>query len=88
MKRQRRVNNFRRSQNRQERAKLQFIKRQLINSKGAICGICGEPIKNMKDCTVDHIIPIAKGGQTTIENCQLAHFDCNQQKGSKIYGRR
>lgn len=60
----------------------QFIKNQLINSKGAVCGICGKPIENMKDCTIDHIIPISKGGQTTLENCQLAHFKCNQDKGN------
>ena len=58
-----------------------FIRRQLINSKGAICGICGEPITNMKDCTIDHIIPISKGGLTTLENCQLAHQRCNLMKG-------
>ena len=66
-----------------ETATRQFIKRQLINSKGAICALCGKPITNMKDCTIDHIIPISKGGLTTIENCQLAHLKCNQARGSK-----
>mgnify|MGYP002740105201 CR=1 FL=1 len=61
------------------------IMNQLINSKGAICGICGKSIGNMKHCTVDHIIPISKGGQTTLENCQLAHVWCNRKKGNKIY---
>lgn len=66
-----------------ERREIQFIKRQLINSKGAICGICGKPIEDMKDCTIDHIRPLSKGGQTTLENCQLAHFKCNLLKGDK-----
>lgn len=66
-----------------EKSRIDFIRNQLINSRGAICGICGKPIRNKKDCTVDHIIPLAKGGRTTIENCQLAHFDCNQKKGSR-----
>ena len=61
------------------------IKNMLINSKGAVCGICNKPIKNMKQCTIDHIIPISKGGQTTLDNCQLAHVWCNKKKGSKIY---
>lgn len=61
-----------------------FIKKQLINSKGAVCGICGKPIERMKDCTVDHIMPLSKGGQTTLENCQLAHKLCNKRKGSRI----
>lgn len=63
-----------------------FIKRQLINSKGNICAICGKPITNMNDCTIDHIVPISKGGLTTIDNCQLAHRKCNQIKGDKLEG--
>ncbi|MBQ9160843.1 MAG: HNH endonuclease [Methanobrevibacter sp.] len=59
-----------------------FIKSQLINKNGAVCAICGQPIKDMKDCTIDHIRPISKGGLTIIENCQLSHKKCNQAKGS------
>lgn len=68
-----------------ETAERQFIKRQLINSKGNICAICGKPITNMKDCTIDHIIPISKGGLTTIENCQLAHRECNLNRGNQDF---
>lgn len=65
-----------------ETAMRDFIRRQLINSRGNICQICGKPIENLKDCTIDHIIPISKGGLTTIENCRLAHFKCNQARGN------
>lgn len=61
----------------------QFIRKQLINKNGAACAICGNLIETMKDCTVDHIIPISKGGLTMIENCQLAHRNCNLSKGNK-----
>lgn len=67
-----------------ERRTKQFIRKQLINKNGAVCAICGNPIETMKDCTIDHIIPISKGGLTTIENCQLAHKNCNVKKGDKI----
>jgi 5-methylcytosine-specific restriction endonuclease McrA len=67
-----------------ERRAKQFIRKQLINKNGAVCAICGNPIETMKDCTIDHIIPISKGGLTTIENCQLAHKNCNVKKGDKI----
>ncbi len=60
-----------------------FIKKQLIDKNGAICGICGQPITDMKDCTIDHIIPKSRGGMTTLENCQLAHFRCNSKKGDQ-----
>lgn len=36
--------------------------------------------------TVDHIIPIAKGGQPAdISNLQLAHRSCNRQKSDKLF---
>ena len=36
--------------------------------------------------TVDHIIPIAKGGHPSdLANLQLAHRWCNRQKGAKMF---
>jgi 5-methylcytosine-specific restriction endonuclease McrA len=54
----------------------------LVNKHGAICGICKEPFESMKDITIDHIEPLAKGGADTPDNYQLAHYECNQLKGS------
>lgn len=34
--------------------------------------------------TVDHIVPLAKGGTHTWENVQLAHWSCNGDKGDTI----
>lgn len=65
-----------------ESHEIRFIKRQIINSKGNICALCGKPIENMKDCTIDHIRPISKGGLTTVDNCRLAHRKCNQDRGN------
>lgn len=31
--------------------------------------------------SIDHILPISKGGNDTIANVQLAHFECNWIKG-------
>lgn len=33
---------------------------------------------------IDHIIPKSKGGESGIENYQLAHMSCNSDKGNKI----
>lgn len=56
-----------------------------------ICGICGQPVdKSLKfphpmSPTVDHIIPIDRGGHpSAIENLQLAHFACNRQKSDRL----
>lgn len=56
-----------------------------------ICGICGKPVdfsyKNPHPLapTVDHIIPVSKGGHPSdISNLQLAHRCCNRQKSDKM----
>ncbi len=34
--------------------------------------------------TVDHVIPLSKGGKNSIENLALACFHCNRQKSDKV----
>jgi hypothetical protein len=34
--------------------------------------------------TVDHVIPLSKGGSNSIDNLALACFHCNRQKSDKI----
>jgi 5-methylcytosine-specific restriction endonuclease McrA len=34
--------------------------------------------------TVEHIIPLSKGGTHTWDNCAPAHYICNQSKGDKV----
>lgn len=67
-----------------ELALRKFIKRQLIQENGAVCSICGKPFSNMKEITIDHIVPLSKGGATTKDNCQLACLKCNQEKGDAL----
>lgn len=65
--------------------------RKRILSTQNICGICGKPVdKKLKypdpmSPTVDHIIPIARGGHPSdIDNLQLAHMSCNRWKSDKL----
>lgn len=65
-------------------------KKKILMSQD-VCGICGLPVdKSLKfpdpmSPTVDHIIPIDKGGHPSdINNLQLAHLCCNNQKRNKI----
>ena len=65
--------------------------KKIIFASQTVCGICGRPVdfgKKFPDpwsATVDHIIPIAKGGDpANLENMQLAHLACNRLKSSKI----
>ena len=86
----------RREQTKQFRQQYE-VNRKIILATQEVCGICGKPVdKTLKpphpmSATVDHIIPIAKGGHPCdLDNLQLAHRSCNRAKGDKIVkeGRR
>lgn len=71
---------------------------KLYKKYRGVCAICGEKC-NFNDCyyddnntfiagnkypSVDHMIPIAKGGTHTWDNVQLAHRYCNSIKSDKF----
>lgn len=65
--------------------------RQIVLRTQEICGICGKPVDKKippphpLSPTVDHIIPVAKGGDpSALENLQLAHRWCNRWKSDKL----
>lgn len=61
--------------------------RQIIMRDGPYCaGNCGRNMKkgpNKKIRTIDHIIPVSKGGKTVLENLQIMCRFCNQAKGNR-----
>lgn len=72
------------------RAQFDRNKRKIFKTQ-TICGICGQPVDfslkypHPMSATVDHIVPIAKGGHPSdISNLQLAHFQCNRLKSDKV----
>jgi len=59
--------------------------RELIyKNYGKKCKYCGEILKINKTnpMTCDHIIPLSKGGNSTINNLQITCARCNRRKGS------
>lgn len=65
--------------------------RKKILAAASVCAICGRPLdKSLKypdpmSPTVDHIIPIAKGGHPTdLNNLQAAHRCCNRAKSDRL----
>ena len=74
------------------------VKGLFLRDKG-ICAICGKPcdindyeyrdgvfIAGNNYPSVDHIIPLSKGGVHSWDNVQLAHRICNTKKRDHIYG--
>ena len=63
---------------------------QVYERDGWICKICGEIVNQDLEYpdplskTLDHIIPLSKGGSHTVENVQLAHLNCNLKKYNKL----
>ena len=59
---------------------------KLYKRDHGICAICGKPVNMSLDTndneygSIDHIVPLAKGGTHTWDNVQLAHRICNSLK--------
>jgi len=48
-----------------------------------VCYYCGD--KFSKDLlTMDHVIPIARGGKTSKKNCVVSCKECNTKKGHQL----
>jgi hypothetical protein len=59
-------------------------KMELIKSQGNTCPICKSNLYFGQNIEVDHIFPIALGGQDTKENLQITHAECNRSKKAAI----
>lgn len=58
------------------------IRFAVLNRDGFRCQYCGKTAKAAK-LVVDHIVPVAAGGQTVPENLVTACFPCNAGKSDK-----
>lgn len=47
-----------------------------------LCVVCEEPVP-LEQATIEHIIPIAKGGLNTPQNVGPSHSSCNSKMGCK-----
>lgn len=47
------------------------------------CWLCNQRVAQAER-TLDHVIPIARGGRHILSNVRLAHRRCNSAKGTKL----
>ena len=62
----------------------------LLRKTATVCALCGMPLnKSLRypdpmSISIDHIIPVALGGKSTLDNLQPTHLICNKNKGKKV----
>ena len=65
-------------------------RRTVFDRDGWICGICYEPVDpslrwpHAESVSLDHVIPLSRGGSHTYGNVQCAHARCNTRKGARL----
>ena len=87
-----------RYQSKARKLRLRGLKPNVVSAKrlhrrdGGICGLCLKPVDpairypHPGAATVDHIVPITRGGTQDDDNLQLAHARCNTSKGNRVGG--
>ena len=62
-----------------------FRRLSLFERDNWTCAYCGKSL-NIKNVTVDHILPKSRGGSNSWHNCVTSCVTCNYEKGDKTLG--
>jgi len=60
--------------------RVPYSKKNVMIRDGHKCMYCGTTKEHL---TIDHVIPMSRGGKTNFDNCVAACRPCNAWKGSK-----
>ena len=52
-----------------------------IKAQGYRCFFSGETV-NRQDASIDHVVPLSKGGKHEVDNLELVHAAVNRMKGT------
>jgi len=83
-----------RTQRRKARERGATIERfgahEVFERDGWVCGLCTEPVDRSvahphpMSASLDHIVPLSKGGKHSRDNTQCSHLTCNVAKGARL----
>lgn len=68
----------------EHRAEIKITKKSvaaLYDRQRGLCALTGEKL-TPENASLDHIIPISRGGTHTIENAQMLLYEVNRMKGT------
>jgi len=54
-----------------------------LESRQSTCAYCGRPFSSVLRPTIDHVMPLSKGGTHTKKNIVLCCQSCNSEKGNR-----
>ena len=63
-------------------SRTRFNRLAVFKRDNNICQYCGKKLSN-SELTVDHIVPISRGGLNNWKNCVTSCSPCNNNKGSR-----
>lgn len=61
-------------------------KSRLWDKQNGRCAYCNAPFANYADATIDHLIPLSRGGLAAYSNKRLCCRPCNQAKSNLLPG--
>ena len=65
----------------QPKNRVRFNRKWVFLRDNYTCQYCTKEL-TPKQCTIDHVVPVSKGGKTTWHNVVTACYECNNSKGN------
>lgn len=59
------------------------VKRILYIQSNGKCAICGKPLQ-LQEVTLDHHVPLSRGGVDDVHNLEVTHESCNRIKSNLL----
>lgn len=69
----------------ESRKRWKLLYREQIKTHSCYCYLCGKPIEQEKELSLDHCVPLSRGGRNDPTNWMPSHKTCNSEKGALTY---